>query len=423
MSDALLSLWIALIAADRIDLAGGHGPFILTPFLALTPLVALSELIRRTLRGKAVAVPQRIVVYLALASALLALVLTSSFVSLDFSVSGSRAVLLVAQVFGTFTVALLSCDRPDAMRLFARGALLALPLFVACDVLESLWWIGRAPEILRFGPASIHFNELQNLGPFPRLAGAVSDSNRTGFVLVVYIVMMAAGESRRYWRRFGIGLAVVLLGLTFSRSAALAALGTWAMVMLTTRRRIPVRSLAGAAVIGCAAVALAMYNPRVLDRVSALAYSPLASRVSTSEGSAKGHLALIGRGVGEATASVPRSMIGLGYGNAYLVLQDMFPNNRYGNFHSLYVTMFAESGVFALLLVLALMVVPLWSSGPWRTLVVGAMAFNLFYQAAAEPIFWFLLAAAWLAMSGEAFRPQTMRGSIYRRFVPPSVSS
>jgi hypothetical protein len=416
MSDALLTLWVALLAADRIDLAGGHGGFILTPFLALTPIVALSELARRASRAKPLAVPQRAVLYVTLASAMLTLVLASTFVSNEFTVSGSRAVLLVADIFGTFTVAWLASDRTDAMRLFARGAMLALPLFFACDVLEVLWWIGRAPEIMRFGPASIHFNDLQNLGPFPRLAGAVADGNRAGFVLVVYTVMIAAGQSRRHWRVLGIGLAVVLLALTISRSAALAACGTWVMALVATRRRIPVRLLAGGAIVVSCLAALLLYEPHVLDRVSGLAYSPLASRVSTSEGSARDHFTLIQRGIDEGTATVPRSLIGFGYGTAYLFLQDMFPNSRYGNFHSLYVTMFAESGVFALLLVLVLMVVPLTWGGPWRPVVVGSMAFNLFYQTTAEPMFWFVLAAAWLAMSGAAFTPYPLRATLYRRF-------
>ena len=39
--DRLLALWIALISADRLDLLGGATSFSVTPFLALTPLLAL----------------------------------------------------------------------------------------------------------------------------------------------------------------------------------------------------------------------------------------------------------------------------------------------------------------------------------------------------------------------------------------------
>src|ERR1035441_2328725 len=42
---------IGLIGADRIDLFAGHGPFTLTPFLVLAPLVLLIQLLRVGLRG------------------------------------------------------------------------------------------------------------------------------------------------------------------------------------------------------------------------------------------------------------------------------------------------------------------------------------------------------------------------------------
>jgi hypothetical protein len=58
MSNVLLALWIALIGADRIDLAGGHGPFILTPFLALSPLVLVAEAARRQRSGTYVTIPR-----------------------------------------------------------------------------------------------------------------------------------------------------------------------------------------------------------------------------------------------------------------------------------------------------------------------------------------------------------------------------
>jgi len=48
MTDLLLPLWVALIGADRIDLLGGHGPIVLTPFYVLTPLVIGREAVRRS---------------------------------------------------------------------------------------------------------------------------------------------------------------------------------------------------------------------------------------------------------------------------------------------------------------------------------------------------------------------------------------
>jgi hypothetical protein len=402
VSNALLALWIALIGADRVDLSGGKGPFVVTPFLALTPIVVLSELLRRRIHGVPVSVSRAALGYAAAAAALLSVVFTSTFFSDAIGVSGARSMLLLLGIFGTFAVGLVTSDRRDAARVLARGALASLVAFAVCDVFEAFWYLGRGPEILRAGPMSIRFDALQNAGPIPRLAGLVGDGNRAGFVLVFYIAIIAMGEPRLWARRVGVGFGVLLLAATISRSATLGALATLGMTILTRRFKPSLAAMATVTVAVAAMVTLLLTNPRALDWVTGVVNSPVAGRLSSKEGSAQSHVALLGRGIDEATASLPRAAIGLGYGNAYLVLQDMFPGNRYGNFHSLYVTMFAESGILALLLVLVLMGTPLVLGGPWRALVAGSFAFNIFYQTTAEPVFWFLLAVAWLTMPTQA---------------------
>jgi hypothetical protein len=124
---------------------------------------------------------------------------------------------------------------------------------------------------------------------------------------------------------------------------------------------------------------------------------PLGARVSVGEGSSQMHLALIERGLIVATSSFHNALLGIGYGNGLMVLEDFFPGNRYANFHSYYVTLLAESGIVALALGLWLMVHPfLMRWGPFVPLVAGFMAFNLFYQSTTEPAFWLVLALAWL---------------------------
>jgi hypothetical protein len=137
-------------------------------------------------------------------------------------------------------------------------------------------------------------------------------------------------------------------------------------------------------------------NASRLDLIRGL--EPLTERLSPAEASTQEHFLLLGRGVQEATESVKRATIGMGYGNSYMELQDIFPGNKYGNYHSLYVTMLAESGVLALILSLFLIGYPLLISSPWRPLIGGFIAFNVFYQTLAEPLFWFALAMAWLTV-------------------------
>src|SRR5262245_28849376 len=123
-----------LIAADRIDLLGGRGAFVLTPYLALTPIVVVSELIRRHRSGRALTLPPAGLVYSLLAAALVTVVLFSVIGALDVEISSARALLLVAEIGGTLAVVVLSSGRPSVARVLARGAIASLILFAVFDV-------------------------------------------------------------------------------------------------------------------------------------------------------------------------------------------------------------------------------------------------------------------------------------------------
>ena len=398
MSSLLLGLWMALIAADRIDLGGGHGAFMVTPFFVLTPLVIVAEWTRRHLANNPVRLGRWAVGYMAVAGAFIAISVASVVVGLDVATGGSRVMLLALDIVAPLVIVVLVADRDDLALILARGAIVWLVVSVWFDWHEGLSWIGHASENMRLGPVLFKFGDMQNLGFLPRLAGPVGDANHTGFMLVCNIVLIARGEPRKWLRRSAIGMAVVMLLITFSRSAFLATAGALVVTALDARRLSPRLALAACVAIVTAAI-LALAPPRALTRAAEAGFGPVGEHFTTSEGSAQGHLELVRRGIDEATESIPRALIGLGYGDSYLVLQDVFPGNRYGSFHSFYVTEFAESGIFALLLLLVLVAVPLVGSPRWRAIIAGAIAFNLFYQTNTDPLFWFLLAMAWLSMS------------------------
>src|ERR1043165_633174 len=101
-ANALLIVWVAFISADRIDLAGKAAPFVLTPFLALTPVVAGSEMLRRFRLGRPVEVSTQALAFILTCATLVCVVLLSSFNAQDISKSTLRALLLVADIGGTF---------------------------------------------------------------------------------------------------------------------------------------------------------------------------------------------------------------------------------------------------------------------------------------------------------------------------------
>ena len=50
------------------------------------------------------------------------------------------------------------------------------------------------------------------------------------------------------------------------------------------------------------------------------------------------------------------------------------------------------------MLSLVLLGVPLIHGGQLRPMIAGLLVFNLFYQVLSEPLFWFVLALAWLLL-------------------------
>jgi hypothetical protein len=105
---------------------------------------------------------------------------------------------------------------------------------------------------------------------------------------------------------------------------------------------------------------------------------------------------------------VKQVLVGIGYGNAYVMVQDIFPGNEYGNFHSLFVTLFAEAGAPAALLAIGIFVHLLINGGPYRPLIGAMIAYNLFQQAHTDPVLWLSLMLAWVGIglaSSESVEP------------------
>lgn len=424
----LLPLWFALLAADRVDLLAGRGPFVLTPFLVLTPVVVLTAL-QHHLRHR---VPLRLDRERSLlALLLLALVLPvigSVFVSMDVTRSAMRAMQLVAVAFG---VAALRVAVPTDLLIagLVRGARWGVQLYAVTCVLQLFVLAGVVPAALPMADVPmVSLMPSLHGGLLPRLSGFVVDSNRSGLVLLVYMAVLLWHDWRRHVGT--LATALVFLLITLSRSSVLAGLAAllWEFWHRShtadghaSRVRGRPRALLGVGLVSALTSALVaavlLTSPR-LRADGARVVAPVAERFSVDEGSGDDHLRLLARGVGTGTRSVPTALHGIGYGSAYLELQDFFPGDRYGNFHSVYVGIFAESGVFALLVTVMLIGVPLLQRTPQAALAAAVAVFGVFYGALAEPTFWFAVVLAWLPLSINARPNATSRAVATPRMAP-----
>lgn len=418
----LLVIWIALIGADRINLLGQNSAFILTPFLILTPIVFLSELVRRHRATTPVTVPRGALAFVVLAMALLSLSMASVYLSRDFQTSAVRVVQLALMIFGPLAVILVARDRPNLPEILARGARAGIAVYFAFNVAAILVFLQILPETLPPGIGMLRLAPYLYAGVVPRLAGMVEDANRGGMLLVLFGFLLAQGDTnrRRMWR--WLVLATIMLTLTLSRSAMLAAGGAIGVMILTgSGIRIPRRVIAAFSFAVALVVATLLFVPSTRG-FAATSLEPILGRLTVVEGSSQDHLHLLLRGIYTGTRSVGAALHGLGYGSSHVVLQDFFPGSRYGNFHSVYIGIFAEVGVFALILLLLLIGVPLSVRGPYRPLVAAIACFGVFYGALSEPLFWLVLVLAWSGFPASISRPKAIVNPTAMPRIAPSSS-
>jgi hypothetical protein len=122
----------------------------------------------------------------------------------------------------------------------------------------------------------------------------------------------------------------------------------------------------------------------------------VSDRLSSDPGSTAGsHIQLIQRGFATWTTSTRTVVAGIGYQGASRVLDDFFQNNKYANFHDVYVTVLAELGLPAFLLFMMLLGYPMIGRKGATSVVAAIAIFNVFLQSYLEPIFWLALALVW----------------------------
>lgn len=395
MSRALLVLWIATLGADRVDLLRGGGPFVLKPLLVLLPPILILELLRIARRDRPLFVPRGTPWLFVVHTLFLAGLLVSVMYSGELEMGVRRLALLMVESYATFLIVLALANREEWREILVRGAWLGLGLILFFDVVQvSRWGGGPAFDWLALG--GIIDLTPSTYGPWlPRPSGVSIDPNRGGLLIIVYLFLLSAFESRRRALLLALVIGGPLLLVTLSRSAILAAVVLVAVWLLrrplsATPAGVAVGSLATAT--GAAAL---MVSPGLQEMVGRL-LGVMTHRVSVSEGSSSMHFALLAHGWEVGTASIRNALLGVGFGNSYLVLQEFFPGDKYGNFHSAYLTLLVEAGVVAVVLFLVLVMTPLFAGAAFGPLLAALLAFNVFYQTHVEAAFWFVIALAWM---------------------------
>jgi hypothetical protein len=399
MRSLLLICWIASLGITRVDLLGGRGGFVLTPFLVLSALVVAFEVGHVVSRGGWFRIPPRMPTYFLCVCALLSVITASAFLSFEMATSLRRVALLVVQVVAVLLVAVAFANHESPHRVLVTGAYAGLATSLFFNLVQIVVWVGGISHPI---DAWVTLAPGTYAGIIPRLTGASHDPNLGGLLIVAYlfVILRFAAPSRA--RTVMTALGVLSLPLTISRSALLTAMTVGGVALLQRRGSwVSMRGIFWGSTLVAGIALVLLVTPRMVEGIDALS-QVLSQRLTVREGSASEHATVLRRGWEVGTANFKQIVLGIGYGNAYTVLQDIYPGSKYGNFHSLFVTLFAESGVFAALLMIGLVVYPLTLRTPYRPLIVGMIVYNLFQQTPTDPVFWLFLTLAWTGLDRPA---------------------
>ena len=422
---------IALIGADRIDLLGGHGFFRLTPFLFSAVLVVVIRMSIIALDGKAKVILRpplrRQIPFVVVLALFLFLAMISTILGEDpqRGVVALCGLILVSGL--AFCISWRILVDPEPEKLVIRSVTFACIVWLIFCVGGVIAWkngVLRLQEEAATSVASM-FAPTATLYWIPRLSGYCLDSNRAGFILVMYLALLDRfAFNKRYTRllRFAIGCFILV---AVSRSAMLCwfvyyvfSSGFWKR--LATRRA----ALQLAMVTLSLLVIGVVYREEIATLAELWQISDMISDRLSSDptGTAGSHLQLIERGFRTWTTSTRTVVAGIGFAGSPRVLSDFFGDNKYGNFHDLYVSVLAELGLPAFLLLLVMLLYPAVRRKHSLPYIAAIAIFNVFLQSFLEPIFWVTIALVWSLELKGAERLKLFPGSSSNAGEPSAVS-
>lgn len=389
MINFLLKIIIAFIAADRIDLLGGEGDFSFTPYLfcvAILLFVFVFRLHGTGLSGVKLFSSER--EYIGLVSLFCVVIFFTALFSDDIAITLKKIVLLLFIIFSAWIVAYLLATSRDFLKILVAGCRLGLLINSAVAVLQILGWFGLLPV----ESWSTKYLDLTSgsIGSYvPRVTGLTVDPNRAGMIFCFYFYVIFVFDKNLLLKYLSLALGLLIIVLTFSKSAIISFVLMMLLYVVLHWRDIGKTKI----LIGILALSLLMVYvfSGFWDSIS----SALDVSFDFSSGSSSSsHVDLVRRGLDLWISSFATLFFGHGFGASGSVLYDLFGDSKYANFHSLYVTLLAECGIFVFF-IYCLIYIRLFGGARWIWPVLLYFGvFNVFYQTVVEPLFWFVFALA-----------------------------
>ncbi|MBU3547854.1 hypothetical protein [Polynucleobacter sp. P1-05-14] len=392
VTNCLLILWIALLGADRIDLAGKNLFFNFTPFIFLSLLISpLLFYYYKNIEFRINLSEKKILIFF---SALLLSIIPSVLLSNDFLLSLKRFILLNFEFFSIFIIVSYIFTLHEVKKILTVGAILGIIFHSSFSLYEELRWFAGS---LNSTNAFIDLNIVPFAGYAPRLTGLSMDPNRACliFISLLFLIFLYQKEGNL---KFALSfILVTLIYLSLSKSGILILIISIFYYLVIKSNRNETKKIVMILFLP------AIFSLAILIFVNEINFGGFISeRISVVKGSS----AAVHYSLGEiASKTIVKStsnfFIGNGFQASQNLLEAYFPNNKYANFHTLYLSLIAESGIFSLILMLIFLAFPVIRKSSIRPLLAAVIVFNIFYQSILDPVFWFICVLGYILIPAD----------------------
>lgn len=395
----LVALLVGFAPADRIDFFSGKGSFVLTPYLCLSVIFLVYKVLSLRIAKRFSPNTEGLYLYATSIGVLLMLIFLGAVFSADVDLTFKKLCLLFILIATSQIAVFFHTSAEDVRLAFKWGSILGILIYTIFSVIQLIVWFGTGSFSSDLTVTSTFNFFPGSLGTFaPRITGFVVDPNRGGFSLLIYIYILNKFGERSWISSSCVAIASILLVLTLSKSAVIAAMFSYLFYYLFlggNRRRSPLVQSPTVITYVSVALLLALLSYFYLPDDSSWAAVVSTVLDTSSDSSASSHVELIYLGLHLVSNSARIFVVGHGLGASGSLLYEFFQDSKYANFHSLYVTLLVECGFFSLLVTLVILCTPVVRLNTLSPLLFGFIVFNVFYQTLYEPIFWMTIALAY----------------------------
>ncbi len=387
----LIILLITFAGADRINFGVNiTDAFILTPFLVLSVIYLLFTILffMRNIKLNWLIDNQFFLLSFTL---FLSLVIMSAVFSPEVIMSSKRIVLLFIIII-IFIIILSEYSAPQINSILIYSSIAGSILFLIFNGLLLTTWL----RIIQIDLAQIDLIPDTIAYYIPRLGGFSGDVNRGGFVLSFYTYILWVNRKKIRFSGFLLCINLLMLFLTLSRSTYLLLFILFLSYALLFQRHLFNIEFMSYLLIPLLVLIVGLIQ---MDNIGIIEIEPVIEErlsITSEKGtSANIHFDLIAKGTKLILADMKYFFFGIGHGVSYLLTDGYYwSGTKYGNFHSQYLSIFIENGVFAFFSFLFFtLIYPIYlgKKNIYLPLLIALIFFNIFYQLTNEPTYWLVI--------------------------------